>query len=391
MALTCPPPAKSSSELNPVRDYFATVARGLEAVAAFELEHLGASRVRSEFAGVHFCGDQALLYRVNLWARTLFKVLVPLAEFPCRDADQLYRGVQQLDWQTYLSPAQTLAVDCTGGNPQLNHTHFTALQVKNAIVDYQRSTVGERSSVDAQDPDLRINLHIHKDLGILSLDSSGSSLHRRGYRAAMGTAPLKETLAAALIDLTGWDPSLPFLDPLCGSGTLPLEAGLKALNIAPGLFRQGFGFERWLDFDAALWQQLQDEALNSPRSALIAPIFGSDNDPEVLQHARDNAKRCGLDRQVQFKHTDLADLEAPADRGVILCNPPYGERLGEAEDLPALYKTLGDVFKQRFKGWTAFVLTGNKELAKCIGLKTARRIPVYNGPLSCTLLKYELY
>jgi putative N6-adenine-specific DNA methylase len=299
--------------------------------------------------------------------------------------------VQKISWDQYLQPHNTLAVNCTGGNQKLNHTHFTALQVKNAIVDQQRRKSGQRSSVDAENPDVAINVHIHQDRCILSLDSSGTSLHRRGYRQAMGKAPLKESLAAALLDMANWDASLPFLDPLCGSGTLPLEAGLKALNIAPGLFRKKFGFESFPDFDEQLWQKLLKEAKNSQIRDFKALIWGSDRDPDVLAQARSNAQQCGIAHQIKLTQTELSQLEAPADCGVIICNPPYGERLGEVQELGALYKTLGDIFKQRFKGWTAFVLTGNKELAKKVGLRASRRIPVYNGALACTLLKYELY
>jgi len=371
--------------------YFATVARGLEPVAVQELKHLGAQEVHPDFTGVHFTGDQALLYRVNLWARTLFRVLVPIHEFSCPSVDRLYQEVQKISWENYLQPYKTLAVHCTGRNPALSHSHFTALQVKNAIVDQQRRTSGQRSSVDVQHPDLLLNLHIQQNRCILSLDSSGTSLHRRGYRQAMGTAPLKETLAAALLDMAGWDANLPFIDPLCGSGTLPLEAGLKALNIAPGLFRPKFGFMSWPDFDAKLWQSLLTEAQSSQLPELKAPIYGSDRDLNVLAQAQSNAERCGLARHLTITQTELLQLEAPADSGVLICNPPYGERLGDSQELGGLYKTLGDVFKQRFKGWTAFVLTGNKELAKRVGLRASQRIPVFNGSLACTLLKYELY
>jgi len=371
--------------------YFATVARGLEPIAAQELERLGATDVRPDFTGVHFVGDSPLLYRVNLWARTIFRVLVTLREFPCPDGERLYQEVQKINWEQYIQPHNTLAVNATGGNRQLNHTHFTALQVKNAIVDQQRHQFGQRSSIDIQNPDLQINVHIYQDRCTLSLDSSGTSLHRRGYRPAMGLAPLKETLAAALLHMAEWEPTLPFLDPLCGSGTLPLEASLKALNIAPGLFRQQFAFEKWRDFDKELWEQLLKEAENSKLPNLKALIAGSDRDPDILKQARLNAEQCRVADKVTFTQTELSHLEAPADCGVIICNPPYGERLGEAKELGDFYKLLGDVFKQRFKGWTAFVLTGNKELAKRVGLKPSRRIPVYNGSIACTLLKYELY
>lgn len=371
--------------------YFATVARSLESIAAAEIESLGAKEVRPDFTGVHFVGDKATLYRVNLWARTIFRVLVPLREFYCPNSDILYQEVQKIFWDKYLQSHQTLAVNCTGSNQELNHTHYTALQVKNAIVDQQRRKSGQRSTIDAKNPDVLVNVHIKQDRCILSLDSSGASLHRRGYRQAMGSAPLKETLAAAILDMAQWDASLPFLDPLCGSGTLPLEAGLKALNIAPGLFRQKFGFESFHDFDRQLWQMMLNEAKNSRIHELKAPIWGSDRDADVLTQAYGNAVRCGIEHQIQFTQTELASVEAPADSGMIICNPPYGERLGEAQELGALYKSLGDIFKQRFKGWTAFILTGNKELAKKVGLKASRRIPVYNGAIPCTLLKYELY
>ena len=371
--------------------YFATVARGLESIAAGELERLGAKNVRPDFTGVYFQGDRTSLYRINLWARTIFRVLMPIRELKSFNAQQLYKEVQKISWEDYLSPENTLAVNCTGSNRQLNHTHFTALQVKNAIIDQQRIQTGRRSSVDLNQPDLLINAHIHKNRCILSLDSSGESLHRRGYRQAMGLAPLKETLAAALIDMTLWESNLPFLDPLCGSGTLPLEAALKGLNIAPGLFRQRFGFEGWRDFDASLWHKLRQEAMDSQLEVLTAPIWGSDRTADILKQAQTNAKLCGVGEQVSFIQEELSQLEAPADCGIIICNPPYGKRLGRAEDLGDLYKLLGDVFKQRFKGWTAYVLTGNKELAKRVGLRASQRIPVYNGSLPCTLLKYELY
>jgi putative N6-adenine-specific DNA methylase len=374
-----------------MNQYFATVARGLEAIAAQELERLGAQDVKPDFTGVYFAGDKALLYRVNLWARTIFRVLVPISNFQCYDSDMLYREVQKIDWEEYLTPDCTLAVDCTGGNEKLNHTHYTALQVKNSIADQQRGNFGKRSNVDTKNPDLLINVHIHKDRCILSLDSSGGSLHRRGYRPAVGVAPLKETLAAALLEMAEWHPDLPFLDPMCGSGTLPLEAGLKALNIAPGLFRERFGFMSWQDFDEVLWDKLWAEAENSELSELKAIVAGSDRDLEMLTQARTNAQQAGLKDKIKLALTDLSELEAPADHGVIICNPPYGERLGDAKELGELYQRLGDVFKQRFKGWNAFILTGNKELAKKVGLRTARRIHVYNGTLECTLLKYEMY
>jgi putative N6-adenine-specific DNA methylase len=374
-----------------MNQYFATVARGLEALAAKELEQLGASSVEPGFCGVAFEGDRTLLYRVNLWARLPFRILMKLHHFPCRDAKTLYRGIQTIDWESYLNPDLTLAVNVTGKNEELNHTHFTALQVKNAIVDQQQEKFGERSDVELNEPDVRVNVHIDLDFCTVSLDSSGNSLHRRGYRPAVGTAPLKESLAAALIQLSGWQPDQMFYDPLCGSGTLPLEASLKALNIAPGLFRDRFGFETWLDCDLSLLETLIEEAKTSQLDTLPAPIWGSDRDEDVIEMANTNAKNCGVDSHVWFSQMELHDVVAPADSGVLFCNPPYGERLGRDSDLGEFYRLLGDVLKQRFKGWTAFVLSGNKELSQSIGLKSSQRIAVYNGTLPCQLMKYEMY
>ncbi len=374
-----------------MNQYFATVARGLETLAAQELEQLGAHSVEPGFCGAAFQGDRALLYRVNLWARLPFRILLKLHEFPCHDAEELYRGIQTIDWSIYLTPDLTLAVNATGKGDRLNHTHFTALQVKNAIVDQQEDNFGERSNVELQVPDVRIGVHINRDVCTVSLDSSGNSLHRRGYRPAVGSAPLKESLAAALIQLSGWQPEQMFYDPLCGSGTLPLEASLKALNIAPGLFRESFGFETWLDFDRFLLDELIEEAEGSKHDILPAPIWGSDGDENVIDMAIDNAKNCGVLDRVYFSNIELADVVAPADSGVLFCNPPYGERLGKDRDLGEFYKSLGDILKQRFKGWTAFVLSGNKELAQSIGLRSSQRTAVYNGTIPCQLMKYELY
>lgn len=371
--------------------YFATVARGLEPLAAQELASLGAQSPQPGFCGVTFRGNTELLYRVNLWARLPFRILRQVAAFPCRDGEALYTGIQGIDWHPYVTPDHTLAVTATGKTRQLNHTHFTALQVKNAIVDQQRDRWGKRSTVDTQAPDVQVNVHLNRDRATVSLDSSGSSLHRRGYRPAVGKAPLKESLAAALIYLSEWQPTQAFCDPLCGSGTLPLEAALIGLNRAPGLFRDRFGFEGWPDFDRPLWERLQQQARSAQHLAVQAPIVGCDRDANVIIQARTNARNSQLLDQVALMPVSLEEVEAPADSGILMCNPPYGERLDHDADLAAFYKQLGNVLKQRFKGWTAFVLSGNKALAQSIGLKSSQRFPVYNGNLPCQLMKYELY
>ena len=376
-------------------DCFATVARGLEELAAQELEQLGADDVEPGFCGVKFRCDRKHLYTINLWTRLSFRILVTVAHVPCRDSDTLYRSIQGIDWEQYLSPEQTLAVKATGKNDRLNHSHFTALQVKNAIVNQQQDRFGERSDVDTEIPDVQINVHINDSRATVSLDSSGSSLHRRGYRPAMGTAPLKESLAAALVQLTEWSGNVAFLDPMCGSGTLPIEGVLQTLKIAPGLFRegtsQGFGFQTWPDYDQTLWQTVVAAAKKQQRSELGVPVMGCDRDLDILANARTNADNSGVDEYIEFNYTDFADIEAPADSGILICNPPYGERLGHTENLAPFYKLMGDILKQRFKGWTAYILSGNKALTKCIGLRTARKIPIYNGAIPCQFLKYEMY
>jgi putative N6-adenine-specific DNA methylase len=373
------------------RSYFATTARGLEEIAAGELQTLGARDVRPVFTGVHFTGDTELLYRVNLWSRILFRVLVPIAEVPCRDAAQLHREARRIDWGEYITPDRTFAVHCTGTNAKLNHTHYTALTIKNAITDRQQDEEGERSSVDTENPDININAHIEGDRCLLSLDSSGSSLHRRGYHVAMGIAPLKESLAAALIELSGWTDEIPLLDPFCGSGTIAIEATLKALDIAPGLSRAEFGFQKWRDFQPDIWEKLLQEARKRQKPSLNSSIYASDADGEILQQAVDNACFCRVEDCIVFSQEEIDRLESPADSGIIVCNPPYGKRIGNAAELGAVYKTFGDVLKHRFKGWTAYILSGNKELTKQIGLRSSRRVPLFNGSLPCTLLKYELY
>ncbi|NET09839.1 MAG: hypothetical protein F6K16_35090 [Symploca sp. SIO2B6] len=239
--------------------------------------------------------------------------------------------------------------------------------------------------------DVAINVHIRDNWATVSLDSSGESLHRRGYRPAVGEAPLKETFAAALLDLAEWTPDLPLLDPMCGSGTFLLEGALKSLNIAPGLFRDRFAFESWPDFDQDLWNRLRNQAIDDQRLELKAPIHGSDHDGFVLSEAQTNAIEAGVDQQIHLQQQAFEEISAIADHGILVCNPPYGERLGDAQQLGAFYKQMGDIFKQRFKGWTAFVLSGNPALAKRIGLRPSRRMVVYNGAIECRWLKYELF
>ena len=371
--------------------FFATAAKGVEDVLAEELRTLGIAELSVESGGVRFGGDLAACYRANLRLRTASRILMTLAEFPCTAPRELYDGVRSIRWNDYLTPDMTLAVDCNLRDSDLTHSGFVALKTKDAIVDEIRDRCGRRPNVDSRDPDLRVNVHLFRNRCTVSLDTSGTPLDRRGYRLDRNAAPLKESLAAALLELSGWDPSVPLVDPMCGSGTIPIEAALKASRCAPGLLRQGFGFQRWPGFDRGIWRELVRAARDEVLDTIPAPIVGHDISAKAVEIARSNSMRADVGDMVRFSQGDIRDLVPPSDPGVILFNPPYGQRLGEEEELKVLYKEIGDVMKQRCKGYTAFLFTGNLELAKYVGLKATRRIVLFNGPIECRLLKYDLY
>jgi putative N6-adenine-specific DNA methylase len=452
----------------------AVVPPGLEEVAAAELRQLGAEDVRVLRRAVACRTDLAGFYRLHLRARLPFRFLRELARFPCRGRSDLRRGVQAAaEWSRWLPPEASFKVEASGSLPELNHSHYTALEVKNALVDQQRQRWGIRSMVNLDDPDLVLHLHLSsarpfgggdrsspvrnseggdtvqgsqfrvpegrrptsQDTGsdgiaILSLEGGSSgSLHRRGYRAAMGLAPLKENLAAGLIALTGWDGSVPLVDPLCGSGTLLLEAAAMALGRAPGLegliaeagFRAGgdcwsskgvrddpgpgtaevarrprsFGFRHWPDFDAGLWQREVQAAAAQERESWadgspLVPLIGIDRDASVLAQARVNAEAAGLESRVEFRCGDFRDFSPPPGPGILVCNPPYGARLGQADDLEALYADLGRMVRERCGGWTLWLLSGNPALTGALRLKASRRIAVSNGGIDCRWLRYEI-
>ncbi|PIW21238.1 MAG: RNA methyltransferase [Candidatus Aquicultor secundus] len=371
--------------------FFATAAKGVEPVLAGELRALGMRDVVEETGGVRFFGELEAAYRANLWLRTANRVLMTLREFNCPSEQALYDGVRKIDWRRHLTSKMTLAVDANVRSSTMKHSKYAALKTKDAIVDQLREKTGSRPSVDPENPDLRINVHIDRNHCTLSLDTSDESLHKRGYRTAGLEAPLKETLAAALVCFTEWDMKSPFIDPMCGSGTIVIEAALKAANIAPGLIRKTFGFQQWLNFDKNLWDSLvnQAEGLRKPKPQ--APIRGYDISGKAISAAMENARAATVGPFVPFIRKDIKDLEPPPGPGVIIVNPPYGERLGQKQELEPFYKTIGDVFKQKCKGYSGFVFTGNLELAKHIGLKASRRIVLFNGPIESRLLKYELY
>lgn len=373
-----------------VLDCFAAVPRGAEELVAGELLALGITGASAGRGGVSFSTDRGGLYRANLWLRCASRVLLKLAVFTCSSPDELYNGVHSIAWHEIITPAMTLAVDCTLRDSALTHSGFVALKTKDAVVDRIREACGSRPSVDTASPDVRINVHLAKNLCTISLDSSGDPLDRRGYRLERNEAPLRETLASAVIGLTGWDWTRPLADPMCGSGTIPIEAALLARCIPPGRNRI-FGFQRWLDFDSRLWERIVEDAENGVRPLEVGLVTGYDNDARALALARRNAAAAGLEGSIHFFHNSLEEFNPEGEQGVVIINPPYGKRMGEEEELKELYCQIGDIMKQRCRGWTGYVLTGNLELAKYIGLKASRRFVLFNGSIECRLLKYELY
>jgi putative N6-adenine-specific DNA methylase len=372
----------------------ATTQFGLEEILAEELSQLGATIDYVGSRAVEFSGDKKLLYNTILWSRTAMRLLRPFADFYARDERALYDEVFQIDWSRFIRPGQTFAITAVVNKSSFEHSLYVAQLTKDAIVDQFRERTGERPSIDTRNPDIRIHLRMLENDVILSLDAAGDSLHRRGYRQGTNEAPLNEVLAAGLVLLSGWDKKSPLIDPLCGSATILTEAGLLAQRIAPGLFHQGkFGFENWPDFDAALWQQLREEAEAQRIEEPQAYLAGSDLDPKVIRDAAANIEAAGLDECIRLSVRDVRDAQQPQGQapGLVITNPPYGERIGEEAQMAALYKVIGDALKTNFQGYEAFVFTGNLEAAKSIGLKVSRRIPLFNGPIDCRLLKYDLY
>jgi 23S rRNA (guanine2445-N2)-methyltransferase / 23S rRNA (guanine2069-N7)-methyltransferase len=381
------------------RPFFATAALGIEPLLVEELIGLGAQRVKEERAGVSFTGDLQVAYRVCLWSRLASRVLLPLARFTARDTDQLYREVSRVNWTEHLAVDGTFAVDCTSIGSPIRHTHYGALRVKDAVVDQFRSRFGVRPSISLTQPDLRLNLHLLRDQATLSLDLAGESLHRRGYRIDGVTAPMKENLAAAILTRGGW-PAIAaaggaLVDPMCGSGTLPIEAALMATDTAPGLLRNYFGFFGWRQHSKELWRALCEEAVQRRRAGMEnrAPsIAGFDTDQRAIKAAWAHAQKAGVDKVVHFERRTLQEFTVPKDRamGLLVANPPYGERMGEEKELAPLYNLLGERMAAQCRGWKAAVITSHKELGRAIGLRAGKINTLYNGALKCHLLQFDL-
>ncbi|MBN1947663.1 MAG: bifunctional 23S rRNA (guanine(2069)-N(7))-methyltransferase RlmK/23S rRNA (guanine(2445)-N(2))-methyltransferase RlmL [Bradymonadales bacterium] len=440
--------------------FYATTGRGLESVLVKELEALGAGSVCSGHLGVSFAGSIETGYRACLWSRVASAVLLGLGRFAVGDAEELYRQIRHIRWEDHFGPDRSFAVQATGYHPSLSHTGFAALKTKDAIADHFRDRYGVRPSVDVQHPQIRIHLHLTEHQAAVSLNLSGESLHKRGYRLAATAAPLRENLAAAILLLAGWPAEAaegaPLVDPMCGSGTILIEAAWMAADVAPGLYRRRFGFEDWSGHDPDLWKRLTREAHERRRRELLSRpfLFGFDRDPDALAVATKNVARAGVDQAVQLAKGDVIEHRLPgldgphpgldtagkpgavvtgvegweqlsrASRdedqapdgngrgpaptatehldlspestvrkgrsGLVVTNPPYGQRLGEESQLVPLYRSLGDLLRRRFPGWRAWVLAGNRKLAKEIGLKTRRKTPLFNGDIECRLLEIPI-
>jgi 23S rRNA (guanine2445-N2)-methyltransferase / 23S rRNA (guanine2069-N7)-methyltransferase len=379
------------------QSFFATAARGLEPLLVTELLSFGAVEVEETIGGVYFKGPLHIALRACLWSRLASRILTPIAEFEAETTDQLYAGVMQIDWRQHLDINRSLAVDAHVSQSKIDHSRYALLRVKDAVVDQLRDSSGQRPNIDALRPDLRLNLYLFRNRATISIDLSGASLHKRGYRSDGLSAPLKENLAAAILLDCNW-PAIhaaggAFVDPMCGSGTLALEAAMIATDSAPGLLRDHFGFLGWRQFDGQHWHELRQEAETRQAQGLERrhpPLIGYDENTRAIRQAWEHARAAGVDRWLHFERRELAAVEPPAQAvGLLVTNPPYGERLGELSQLPPLYNRLGEKMCA-FGGWQAGVITTEVELGRAIGLRAHKRTALYNGALKCQLLHFSL-
>lgn len=361
---------------------------GLEPVLAKELTQLGANEVQIGRRMVSFMGDKEMMYRANFQLHTAIRILKPIKHFKALSADDVYREVQKIDWSEYIGLDKTFAVDSVVFSEEFRHSKFVAYKVKDAIVDQFREKTGKRPNISVANPDIRLNIHIAEDKCTLSLDSSGESLHRRGYRQESVEAPLNEVLAAGMILMTGWQGETDFIDPMCGSGTLLVEAALIAHNMAPGLFRKEYAFEKWPDFDSDLFDRIYND--DSSEREFTHHIYGYDVDIKAVNTARLNVRAAGLLNDITVEEADFKNFTQPKDKSIIVTNPPYGERIS-TPDLLGTYKMIGERLKHQFLNNDAWILSYREECFDQIGLKPSIKIPVYNGSLECEFRKYQIF
>lgn len=374
--------------MNQEFELIAKTFQGLEEVLAQELTELGASNIEIGRRMVSFTGDKAMMYRANFCLRTAIRILKPIKHFTAKTADEVYEAVKSIEWENYLDNMSSFAVDAVVFSNEFRHSKFVAYKVKDAIVDYFREKTGNRPSVRINNPDVSFNIHVAEDQCTLSLDSSGESLHRRGYRQEQVEAPLNEVLAAGMILMTGWRGECDLIDPMCGSGTIPIEAALIARNIAPGVFRKEFGFEKWKDFDQDLFDSIYND--DSQERDFNHKIYGYDNNPKANEIATHNVKAAGVTKDVILKIQPFQQFEQPAEKSIIITNPPYGERISSG-DLLDLYQMIGERLKHAFIGNDAWILSYRDECFDQIGLKPSIKIPLFNGALECQFRKYQLF
>ena len=372
-----------------MEQFFATCPRGLEMILVDELRQLGADKLHAVGGGVQFVGDSLLCYRVNLESRIASRVLWQVAKAGYRGENDVYRTAYAVPWIDWFDAARTIRVDVSATKSPLTSLNFVTLKIKDAVCDKIRQLSQRRPSVDTRDPDIPIQGHLTDREFTLYLDTSGEPLFKRGQRIATGEAPLRENLAAGILRLAGWSPGIPLLDPMCGSGTIVLEAAQIALDILPGLDRH-FAFEKFKNFDAQAWRELIRRRTARRKARVALPIFGSDIDGSVLQAARANLAGAGLEQVVSLKRANVLELTAPAKAGIIVSNPPYGVRLGEQQALAEFYPKLGDVLKKQFSGWRAYFLSADMQLPKLIRLAASKRTPLFNGALECRLFEYRM-
>jgi len=372
-----------------MEQFFATCPRGLEQVLAAELEAFGARDTRAVDGGASFTGDIGTGYRANLESRIASRVLWRVGQAHYRSEHDIRDAARRLGWPRLFDVRRSIRVNVSAIRSPLKSLDFVTLSVKDAVCDAFRAARGKRPDVNTARPDVRIHVFLTRDEATFYLDTSGEALFKRGWRVEGGEAPLRENLAAGIIRLTGWAPPVPLFDPMCGSGTFLIEAAMMALDAAPGAQR-AFGFERLENFDARRWGTIRDKAIARCKPVRPLPIFGSDKSGTTLKLARDNLTAAGLLDAVQVKQMDVLDGGPPAPSGILVTNPPYGERLADPEALAGFYPKLGDALKQRFSGWTAYILSADQRLPRLIRLQPSKRTPLYNGALECRLYEYRL-
>lgn len=371
--------------------FFASTARGLVEPLEQELKDLGLKVTDRYIGGVFFESNWEGCYKANLHSRLASRILKPILDFTAYQPEELYNQILRHDFTKYIKPTQTISIDASVSESKMRDQRFVAMKVKDAVVDQFREKFGVRPDVDNENPSLRVHVRVIKNQFNVAIDTSGDSLFKRGYRKEVGEAPLKENLAAGLLKVTEWDAKSPLIDLMCGSGTFLIEGAMMAMNIAPGINRKRFGFQNWLDYDKSAWEKVVQEALDAEKEELDFMLYGYDIDSKVIRNAKENAQRAGVDTVIQFKKESVATVEPPVEKGLIVVNPPYGARIGDEDNLRDVYRDLSFTLKHRFKGWDAWILSGNKELIGDLKLKSTKKHFVFNGNIECRFLKYSMF